>query len=1227
MGQFSGSIICTKPANHVFVFHHAILEDYGLCNVNIPSLKALDISDQQEYKNRLRITEGNVDWNQDPNPFPWFTSAWKASQWYYFRAGADGYTRTNISGDYIYELLLFHDKSDEEQEKDLNKKSKRKAISYIQHSRDGYIRCVDATESRPYETDFMTGMGYDFLYHIRIYFLNRSLQNNSRPLASKVDNMFTGVPRRNSGATFSAGRSRDAETGVYDGNGISGTADGNDQVAGPLLTVWNENLGGFQSPGPFLARLLTDVDSANIPMIALDISSTVNRDPADFQSGGANNSSNAVYGYATPFSVHNGNPESFGPNLEKCDDRTNVEKIQVVNRSNTRFSSGEVVLVYPIDGEFIIGKYSPLTAEAIPLSIGRVGFYQFIATSDELFRGKFTPTDEEQENSNATEYMLPDDVLKTARFKIYGDGADNSNPQRRNGVKSLPEWMKTVKLNPYYQVFPRDIPHPGLINTFNNPNPEDVGIGGLSESIPLWWGPVFTEGVSAGNSFGIGYSGIWVNSRTFEVTDISAVFESAENFDKFNIHAATATNGPFGQGFPQQSCYTPIVQWNRIGNQFTGFSHTNPSYHVVPSGIGEESNKVNKTQPYYNLSAANKGNVVFQLCPAEYVGIIDNGSEFGVLPDGAPGLIPGTDRICRKLWSSGATAFLNKKPDANIEAVRNQIRGVCNRRELVFKDGYSNINFAERVQRDIAGNTTGNHYFYNKAQSLSFVCFAYDAYSLYMALNRPKDTNALWGGDGALNSTVDNQKYITSRIGANTVGITVMRQKFAQGGVTGSTLSLDTEGLFGVRGRSYGLGASTTFTTSFLGSLFMAAIGNSSVDTRGLTSAFGSTTGDSYFGFGSAGIFVRIYDAWPDQDTLAIPQYYTFLHFNPSTFYGVDENGVLKTSFNNELLLNDVDYQDTGSLRNDVRQTLKEVRFYTVETDEDGNEDVTWEDKKILIDVADPAMPDWLKERADTNYLNYYIPTQAGYVEATDPDDSKKKIRYRATGGTEGQELPIGPVKSEAYLRPMDEWKLDTDRRGRFVSDVGYLYSQKVIGVGTGNILDGGENFVKDDVISARNGIEIKVTAVDSDGAITEFEFNKQQITAPNGDKIDIPQRGTGIQPGDLPVTISITSKGGGDFAEISFPEGYCYYRYGIDYGPKSLAGPVRVTLGSGEGKTWVEGSRGTTIEASPTVATRYAGQYEAVYFVQNDITMATVREQNSTSGSPRLQFFRLNVS
>ena len=1186
------------------------MEEYGLAAINLPSVLALAQGGQIGYQKLLNI-QGYIGMINNRNaaslpvdPFPWLAAAWQASEWYYWESGEEGYSQTLMDPTIIRNLMTFWDKDREQQELDSNKTNYRRLIAKVQHSREHCLRVSSKYETSNFAVNVM---GYSFLYHLEIYFLNPSIhQDNSRVLARKSDNLVTGIPRRNSGATFSPGRSAKEPTGVFAADGITGSKEAQDQAVGPMLTVWNDNLGGYQSPSPFLSRLLEDIPSADIPLITLDTTNTTNRNPEEFFEG-INKSSQATHGMATPLNVHGGDPNQFGPNFTKCD-TTDVEKIQATNRSNVNFTQGEVVLTYPIDGEFIIQKYSPLTEEVVPFQQGRTAFYQFIATSDELFRPIVTGNGDEKVN---TSYVLPNDFLNMVRYRYY------SSDDLENKVIELPEWQKTAKVNPYCQLRHYQIPQPdgsGMINTFSNPDGPAIGTGGVSSDIPLWLGPVFVEGVTASTQWKSSNKGYRINAYTYE-EQAEEELPNIDTFDGLNFPAMQAFNGPYGKGHPDENTYSFIKKFNNAvdgGSRSSFAGAPNPSTYVAVSG----SNGISKFTPAYDLAAANPNNICFQLCQAEYVGAVDDATTNSALSNDAPGsMYDSTAMSCRRLQENAAVEWNAKSPTVSFATLKEKIRSAITYRQVYFGDGYGNIDFGESVDRDIGGNTTGSHYFYNKNGGGSTgVCFPYDVYTKWKALNRPRDTNEPWGGDGALSATMSSQTYITSRVGSNTVGISVMRRKFSGGGKNGATISTDVNGLYGVRGRSFGMAPSTSYDAHIIGAIMATITATTTADTRGLQSGFGSTTGDSYYGFGSAGIFVRVYDGWPDQDTVAVPQYYTLLHFNPHTFYGVNDDNELKTSF-------ETVEPDVGTARTHVNQTLKEVRFYT-EIDE-------YEDKTIAIDIPDPDMPEWIEERASTHHLDFREPTYASYIEVPDPDDPTENVRLRAEGDEDGNPVLQGTfITSGTFLRPSDEWYLNTSRRGQLVTETGYTYKQLHIGAANAesSIITGGTNFKKDDTFKLRNNIKIKIDEVD-EGAVTDWSFYNTDITTSNGTLRGNDERGTGFLPSDFPFTMTFAADGGGDFCEIRIAKGYAYYRLGNDIGPKSLSGPTRLTLGSGEGKTWIEGTRSSSIAVAPTEGIRYLGQYEAVFFTQNDIGMATFKEQNSTSGTPRLQFFQLNIA
>jgi hypothetical protein len=110
---------------------------------------------------------------------------------------------------------------------------------------------------------------------------------------------------------------------------------------------YNPAINKWEVQNQMLARLLTDVDPAPIRSIPLD-AEDVDAIPAeDFsQVGGERFLGQFSTGLAMPLSSENGNPHTFGPNLIKCDDGTECEKIRVFNRANKTYTKGQLVICH-----------------------------------------------------------------------------------------------------------------------------------------------------------------------------------------------------------------------------------------------------------------------------------------------------------------------------------------------------------------------------------------------------------------------------------------------------------------------------------------------------------------------------------------------------------------------------------------------------------------------------------------------------------------------------------------------------------------------------------------------------------------------------------------------------------------------------------------------------------------------------------------------------------------
>lgn len=86
MGQFKGNIISQQGSFHTILFRHGLMEEYGLCNLNFPTLKHLSRSRKRRYRQLLNIS--NID-NPD-DIFSWLSEKWRVNSFTYYAAGIMG---------------------------------------------------------------------------------------------------------------------------------------------------------------------------------------------------------------------------------------------------------------------------------------------------------------------------------------------------------------------------------------------------------------------------------------------------------------------------------------------------------------------------------------------------------------------------------------------------------------------------------------------------------------------------------------------------------------------------------------------------------------------------------------------------------------------------------------------------------------------------------------------------------------------------------------------------------------------------------------------------------------------------------------------------------------------------------------------------------------------------------------------------------------------------------
>lgn len=174
------------------------------------------------------------------------------------------------------------------------------------------------------------------------------------------------------------------------------------------------------------------------------------------------------------------------------------------------------------------------------------------------------------------------------------------------------------------------------------------------------------------------------------------------------------------------------------------------------------------------------------------------------------------------------------------------------------------------------------------SQSLSTSCSTYDAQPgnnwgfAYDCFVKREASSVPIGVPRTFNASTD---------GLNFVGITFAMQRITKSG--GGQINFDVINQIGIPGWTIILGGSVT--TSMFGPPVI-----DQPRERPPTPTWGSTT-DLYNSFGTTALHCMVFDAWPIEDTIYDPAYFSVMHFNSRT---EDEDGVCEVDFKVPTLTN-----------------------------------------------------------------------------------------------------------------------------------------------------------------------------------------------------------------------------------------------------------------------------------------------------------------------------------
>jgi hypothetical protein len=1057
-----------------------------------------------------------------------------------------------------------------------------------------------------------------------------------RLMAASSSNLVTGPPKRSTGGIWGAASTNNIgdkqdNIGVYASpSSLNSTVE---HKVGEVDYTWNSNTGKWESgTKQIMAKLLTNIDKAPIKNVSIKSTDTANG--KKFYDPTSNNYMGSfTTGLAVPLSVENGNPHLFGPNCLQCTGgEQKIEKIRVINRAPRSFKKDATVLCSRIDGEWIIQDFGFNPDDAAPseTSNGEWSFIKLIANSDDYFKdNRYVVADGRTVNIDTSKKanISPDTYETKMRNRFYAHlsaiaGGDIVPPITNNmmlsdiqniypNILSQIGLQKTIRYNGFPSVSGKLIDtKPDLYSiktdsydfdpnkkyfvstVFDQLGPQMGGnapenfisrtniynttaiVDNRRQAIPFsfFWGAVFPDGYKNEDVARVSlYSNRLDETLVFE-TNNDKYFTDANIVDPFSVNSAFLTGADLFSNDTVNGKEIPAeVGVLSSGNGIEDITAI-MNYSIDKNFVEHIRNILTPNRfaylldseqlDVYNMNPVSPNKIQFTPLHAEFAGHADAYTKY--LTANAKtwqrDFFNNTRSLLKETYSQ-LPHFWGKMFDRFVGPITY----------------YKNPQFPQ-TQRDGLDDPSQT---YNQSQNLvveEFNNVPYDFYINSTPTSKPKGITRLFH-----DANSDFQ-------GANLVGVIAAKNKFTKTG--GGKINYSIEQFFGLIGDTSNATTQSDIQYNMFGLAALALITSltgatpSNRNKAGLAT-WGSDNADKYDSFGTTALHVRVFDAWPNEQTIFDARYYAVLHFNPGTILSIPES------------------ETVGD--NPETITAKFGKKYT-----------EWD---------------------TSNSENYRKASASSFNYSRSIDKIKYDVDFRiptyAWPFSEGNDNKIVPaetnINKDTILRPAEEWRVNPIRRGQLLTGGGFRYLKNVIGLAYEGyfIANSGKGFVKDKkytISTSNTDIVIIITDVGDDGSIKEFEF------AVDEDNNEL--RGTELLPSDFASKSTINDieytgylltipNSDGEDADICFPNGRVYQLLMKDEGPKERKAPTLLTSPSEDGRAVVEG----TITSSIDIAANSDGQYDAFYFFHNDITHTPTLERNDTYSVGIEQYITVTIT
>lgn len=683
-------------------------------------------------------------------------------------------------------------------------------------------------------------------------------------------------------------------------NSISRNLNPNDNVASKLSLNWNEFEGKWES-GTFqiLGIMSTDIEAAEVP----DLNSIKNLSVSNLLD--PNSQLKVTIGSAIPLLMQNGNPLQYSPEykLNKDIRLDNEEKLQikVYNRSPVAFASGDVVILSKIDGIWqpsLIGEAAPVPKKILPRLPQKWGDVSYFMTNPNHFYIK----------KDGTRFTY-EDFESAFRSGFYSDNESINDDEKQSDV--IPNKWKDLNVSDtveginygHLQITSFDFMSDKIggmkstnaigntnidFDSSTNPYPRTWGsdIRISASSTAPFFGCIFPDGYNdakitdyllsqhSGSLIGIetelpsDKKNILQTSFSTKIQKASPIFDNTVNSNRYsngifskdqngNLKDSSLSHLPIDIGLnasPEGSYGSPIT----IYNDAPFYPNEKPDIYRLQSKLWHHDASGDFYKSFFDFEPVNPNRIQFRPLKAETYAFAEFKNKYSAKSyfDNEAQSRPQYARLNR-----GVFGMQSRESQVDFNSILTDEQIILLRYWGLTKYPYISFNNL----RGLIGNS-GIRY------NPDFVDDSpVTVNPAYNGNNNGNNYHPLIWGNTSRAWTLNPDR------GGGGLGVIGARYTvYAE-----NSIVFDTENILGQPPwiRMAGLAPNNNLIALPIGGgLFMGGVGGGWIDRR-LNQVWGKC--EFYYDLNTTGLFVRIFAAWPKDQTYFDPRYFSVLHFNP----------------------------------------------------------------------------------------------------------------------------------------------------------------------------------------------------------------------------------------------------------------------------------------------------------------------------------------------------------